>query len=251
MKPTIQIAETKTPDGSPLALFEHDGDFMIRVNGQALMSSRAHESELELARLGCLRIKERQNPRVLIGGLGMGYTLRQTLDMLNPLAEVVVAELLPEVVRWNRERFGHLTDHPLRDKRVTMKTCDVLKIVRKSPHGFDAILLDVDNGPDAMTDAGNDKLYGRKGIQTLLGALHEQGCLSIWSATIDRSFERRLQQERLHVRQFRVAAHKGGKTRSRCIWVASRDAQSLPERVKPEARIPKSKIRDAKSNSEI
>jgi spermidine synthase len=233
LKSTLQIASTTTPDGSVLALFQHDMDYMIRVDGQPLMSSRAHESELELARLGCARIRDRQNPRVLIGGLGMGYTLRETIDLLNPLAEVVVAELMPEVVRWNRERIGQLTDHPLRDKRVTMRTCDVLKVAKASPHGFDAILLDVDNGPGAFTDESNDQLYGHAGIQTLLGALHEQGCLSIWSASIDRGFERRLQRERLHVRQFRVAAHRGAKTRSRCIWVASRDVRSLPPSPRP------------------
>ena len=229
MKPTIQLATAKTPDGSDLNLYKHDDQFFITVNRQELMSSREHESELELARLGCERLTERRAPTVLIGGLGMGYTLRQTLNMLQPKARVIVAELMPEVVRWNRDIIGDLNDHPLRDKRVTVKTMDVAVIMSQSNHGFDAIMLDVDNGPEAMTDSANNRLYSSSGIKSCFRALHSKGCLAIWSASKDLSFEKRLRREHLHVRAFHVAKRKGGKSRPRCIWVASKNRNSLPE----------------------
>lgn len=228
MKPNIRIAETRAPDGSPVVLYRHDGDFIITVDHQDLMLSRANESELELARLGCARLAGRRDAAVLVGGLGMGYTLRQALDMLEPQAAVIVAELLPEIVRWNRDYLGELTDHPLRDSRVTVKVGDVADVIRQSPGAFDAVLLDVDNGPNAMTDISNDQLYSRDGIRSCAASLRPHGLLAIWSAMDDPSFERRLEQEGLSVRLFRAPAHKGGKTHRCCIWVASRDAASLP-----------------------
>ena len=228
MKPTLQLATAKTPDGEVLALYRHDADFSIKVDRQELMTSRAHESELELARLGCARIRERQDPTVLIGGLGMGYTLREALDLLQPGAKVVVSELISDVVEWNRTFLGDLNAHPLRDRRVTVRLGDVTRLIQQSEHAFDAILLDVDNGPEALTSAGNDRLYSREGLQACLRALHAKGCLSIWSGSIDTQFEKRLRQENLAYRRFHVAAYKGGKARSRCIWVISRDVRSLP-----------------------
>jgi spermidine synthase len=192
------------------------------------MTSRAHESELELARLGCARIADRQNPTVLIGGLGMGYTLRETLDRLQPEATVVVSELIADVVSWNRNFLGELNSHPLRDPRVELKLGDVTRLIQESEHAFDAIMLDVDNGPEALTSAGNDRLYSREGLQACMRALHAKGCLSLWSGSIDNAFEKRLRQENLAFRRFHVAAYKGGKARSRCIWVISRDVRSLP-----------------------
>jgi spermidine synthase len=230
MKPYIKLSTTKSPDGSELILYEHDGDYSIMVDRHELMSSRQYESEIELARLGCERITGRRSATVLIGGLGMGFTLRQTLDMLEPQAKVVVAELLPEVIRWNREILGKLTDHPLNDKRVTIKTVDVASVMAHSPNAFDAILLDVDNGPEAMTTKTNHNLYSRAGIRNCLSALHTKGCLSVWSASKDESFESRLRRENLHVRAFHVAKRKGGKNRPRCIWVASKERNSLPLR---------------------
>jgi len=228
VKPTLQLATAKTPDGEVLALYRHDADFSIKVDRQELMTSRAHESELELARLGCARIRERQDPTVLIGGLGMGYTLREALDLLQPGAKVVVSELISDVVEWNRTFLGDLNAHPLRDRRVTVRLGDVTRLIQQSEHAFDAILLDVDNGPEALTSAGNDRLYSREGLQACLRALHAKGCLSIWSGSIDTQFEKRLRQENLAYRRFHVAAYKGGKARSRCIWVISRDVRSLP-----------------------
>ncbi|MDD4019224.1 MAG: hypothetical protein PHV28_14925 [Kiritimatiellae bacterium] len=228
MKPTLQIAAARTPDGEELALYKHDADYSIKVNRQELMTSRAHESELALARLGCARIQGRPNPTVLIGGLGMGYTLRQALDLLQPDASVVVSELIAEVVAWNRDFLGALNKDPLRDPRVVLKLGDVTGLIRQSEHAFDAIMLDVDNGPEALTSKGNDRLYSREGLQACMRALHAKGCLSVWSGSIDSAFEKRLRQENLFSRRFHVAPYKGGKARSRCIWVISRDPRSLP-----------------------
>jgi spermidine synthase len=228
MKPTLKIATTTTPDGEMLTLVQHDADFSMKVGCQELMTSRAHESELELARLGCARIAARQNPTVLIGGLGMGYTLRQTLDLLQPDATVVVSELIPDVVQWNRDYLGELTNHPLRDPRVVLKVCDVMSLIQQSEHAFDAIMLDVDNGPEALTAAGNDRLYSRQGLQACMHALHAKGCLAIWSGAIDNTFERRLKAENLFFRLFHVPVYKGGKALARCVWLIASDPRSLP-----------------------
>jgi spermidine synthase len=228
MKPHTKIASAATPAGEQLSLYKHDRDYYMKIGIRELMNSREHESELALARLGCDHIRDRSKPFVLIGGLGMGYTLRQTLDMLQPDATVIVAELIPDVVRWNRDIIGELTGHPLRDRRVTVKTRDVVELIATAEHAFDAILLDVDNGPDAVTDPENDRLYSSAGIRACIRAMHGRGCLAIWSASTDGQFERRLQREHLHVGRYRVPSHKTGKTRNRCIWVASQDRHSLP-----------------------
>jgi spermidine synthase len=154
--------------------------------------------------------------------------LRQTLDLLQPEATVVVSELLPDVVQWNRDYLGELNNHPLRDPRVVLKVCDVMNLIQQSEHAFDAILLDVDNGPEALTAAGNDRLYSRQGLQACMRALHTKGCLAVWSGSIDNRFERRLQQENLHFRLFHVPVYKGGKARARCVWLISSDPRSLP-----------------------
>ena len=209
-------------------LRQHDRDFSITINGQELMNSRQHESELELARLGCAPLAGRKAPRILIGGLGLGYTLRQALDMLRPNAKVVVCELLSAVVEWNREFFGELNGHPLEDERVDLKTGDIVELISRSKSRFDAILLDIDNGPSAMTDSGNQRLYGRKGIRACRRALHEQGCLAVWSAEPSKSFEQLLMNCNFHVRRFRVPAYKGSKSQSCFVFVASENKTALP-----------------------
>jgi spermidine synthase len=228
MKPRVKIATTQTPDGGEMVLYQHGRDFFIKINGEELMNSRQHESELELARLGCAHLAGRKAPSILIGGLGMGYTLRQTLDMLTPQAQVVVGELLGAVVEWNREFLGELNGQPLGDKRVDLKTGDIVELISRSRSQFDAILLDIDNGPRAMTDSGNRRLYGREGIQACSRALREQGCLAVWSAEPSKQFEQRLMSCGLHVRRYRVPAYKGSKSQSRFVWVASRKKHILP-----------------------
>ena len=228
MKPRIKIAVTRTPDGGEMVLYQHDRDFTIVIDGEDLMLSRHNESELALARLGCGHLAGGKAPSILIGGLGMGYTLRQTLDMLSPDAEVVVGELLDAVVEWNREFFGELNGQPLADKRVDLKTGNIIKLISDSKSRFDAILLDIDNGPSAMTDSSNRRLYGREGIRACRRALREQGCLAVWSAEPSKKFEQRLMSCSFHVRRFRVPAYKGSKSQSRFVWVASEDEIVLP-----------------------
>jgi len=211
-----------------MMLYRHNRDFSIRINGQDLMHSRQHESELKLARLGCAHLADRKAPRILIGGLGMGYTLRQALDMLSPQALVVMSELSDTVVEWNHEFFGGLNARPLEDKRVELKIGDIVKLISHAEGRFDAILLDIDNGPSAMTDSGNRRLYGREGIRACRRALREQGCLAVWSAEPSKQFEQLLMNCRFHVRRFRVPAYRGSKSESRFIWIASEDKRILP-----------------------
>lgn len=232
------MATARAPGGGEMVLYQHDGDFTIQVNGHDLMLSRQHESELELARLGCGHLSGRKAPRILIGGLGMGYTLRQALDMLGFDARIVVGELVNAIIEWNREFFGHLNGRPLEDERVDLKIGDVVALILGVRNQFDAILLDIDNGPNAMTDSGNNRLYGREGILACRGALREKGCLAVWSAEPDKKFEQLLMSCGFHVTRFRVPAYKGSKSGSRFVWVASEDKKLLPPggseaRVKP------------------
>jgi spermidine synthase len=160
--------------------------------------------------------------------LGMGYTLRQVLDMLSADANVLMCELLGAVVEWNRAFLGELNGHPLEDKRVDLKTGNVLDVISHSKGSVDAILLDIDNGPSAITDSGNRRLYGHHGMQACNQALGGQGCLAVWSAEPSKKFERVLMSCGFHVRRFRVPAHKGGKSPSRFVWVASENKSNLP-----------------------
>jgi spermidine synthase len=220
-----------------MVLYQHDRDFSIKINGQDLMHSRQHESELELARLGCAHLAGRKAPNVLIGGLGMGYTLRSALDMLSPQAQVVVGELLSAVVEWNRKFLGELNGRPLEDERVDLKTGDIVELILRSRNRFDAILLDVDNGPGVMTDSGNRRLYGRDGIRACHRALRALGRLAVWSAEPSKKFEQLMMSCSFHVRRFRVSAYKGSKSQSRFVWVASEDKYILP-RGGGEPRLP-------------
>lgn len=228
MQPNVKRAAARTPDGGEMVLYQHGSDFAIAVNGQELMHSRRHESELELARLGCAHLAGRKKAGVLIGGLGMGFTLGQTLSLLGPHAEVVVAELLPAVVDWNREFFGELNGAPLADDRVAVNLGDVAECISRSKNRFDAILLDIDNGPSAMTDAGNSRLYGYEGIMACRRALREKGCLAVWSAVPSKEFEQVLLDCGFHLRRYRVPVHKGSKSKSCFVWVASEDQSILP-----------------------
>ena len=228
MKPRLRIAVARTPDGGEMELFQHDRNFSISINGQELMNSLHHESELELAHLGCGHLTDHKSPTVLIGGLGMGFTLRQTLDMLNPQAQVVVGELLDPVIEWNREFFSQLNGNALSDKRVDVQTGDVVSLISRSKNKFDAIMLDIDNGPAAITNSYNRHLYTQEGLQTCRQALRKQGVLAVWSAEPNKKFEKLLMTCRFYVTRFRVPAYLGSKTQSRFIFVASEDKKILP-----------------------
>jgi spermidine synthase len=212
MKPWITLDRTRTPDGTDLQLMRRDDEYVIRANGAVLMSSRMHGSEEALATLACRRVRTLTRPSVLVGGLGMGFTLRATLDLLTPGATVVVAELLPEVVEWHRGPLGPLANHPLNDPRVRLDVGDVAATLRSSVGRFDAVLLDVDNGPDALTAPSNAALYTARGIAAARAALKIGGVLAAWSSRDDRGFAQRLRQAELVVNVTRVRGRltKGG-----------------------------------------
>lgn len=219
MKPQITIDQTKTPDGTELVLYERDGVFAIRVNGLELMSSRSHGSEEEMAALVLAEVKTR-HPRVLVGGLGMGYTLRAVLDRVSFSSRVTIAELLPEIVRWNRDHLAHLAESPLDDDRLTLVVDDVGKVLGSEPNGFDAILLDVDNGPAALTDQRNARLYLAEGLATIKRSLRRSGILGVWSASPDREYERALKRAGFRFRVEAVPARRGAKGPKHTIFIA-------------------------------
>jgi len=228
MKPIIKLATANTPDGGEMILYQHDRDFSIKINGKELMGSRQHESEMELARLGCAHLADHSAPCVLIGGLGMGYTLRQTLDMLGSNANVIVSELMPAVIDWNREYLGELNSHPLKDKRAEVITGDIYELLSQTAGRFDSILLDIDNGPSAMTDSGNQRLYTPTGMQICRRALRDQGCLAIWSTEPNKAFEKILINCNFHIRRYKLHAYKQSNKKSLFVWVASENESNLP-----------------------
>ena len=195
-----------------MSLTRQGSEYVILAGGKPLMSSRMHGSEEALAAFGCRDARTRETPCVLVGGLGMGFTLRATLDLLPRSATVVVAELVPAVVEWNRGPLGPLADHPLKDARVQIEIGDVGSTVRASRRRFDAMLLDVDNGPAAFTASHNTGLYDDAGLAAARAALTPGGVLAIWSAWEDRRFEQRLRHGGFSVRVERVRARlkKGG-----------------------------------------
>ena len=210
MKPWELLGETQAPDGTAMALTRRDREYVILAGGKPLMSSLMHGSEEALATLACRRPPA--GASVLIGGLGMGFTLRATLDLLPADATVVVAELLPAVVEWNRGPLAHLAGHPLDDRRVEVIVGDVAETLRTSTGRFNAVMLDVDNGPDAFTQSGNAQLYGDRGLAAARRALKPGGVLAVWSAWEDRKFEQRLRFAgfAVEVEHVRARLKKGG-----------------------------------------
>lgn len=212
MKGWQLLGEAVMPDGTDIRLTRHDDEFVILANGKPLMSSRTHGSEEALATLGCGETRELEQPRVLVGGLGMGFTLRAVLDTLPPGAIVTVAELVPAVIAWNQASLASLAAYPLNDRRVRVEVADVGFTLRANPGQFDAILLDVDNGPAAFTTTNNAGLYDNGGVSAAYAALRPVGTLAVWSAWEDRRFEQRLRFHGFDVEVARVRARlkKGG-----------------------------------------
>ncbi len=204
MKPLETVGRVTTRDGQDLVLYNREGWFQIRVGGLELMSSRLHGSEVALAELAHEEIRDVAAPRVLVGGLGMGYTLRAALDCFPRQAELLVAEVFPEVVAWNRGPLAHLAANPLADRRVRVLEADVAETLDQGP--FDAILLDVDNGPTPFTLESNAGLYDASGLGRLCRALAPGGILALWSAGDEPVFERRLRRAGLRFRRQRVKA---------------------------------------------
>jgi spermidine synthase len=212
VKPFELLGQTLSPDGTAMKLIRRGDEYIILADGAILMSSRLHGSEEALATLACQRVRTLEQPSVLIGGLGMGFTLRATLDLLPQDATVVVAELVPAVVEWNRGPLGPLAKHPLKDKRVRVETEDVVVTLSSCLGQFDAVLLDVDNGPAALTASNNAGLYDNRGIAAARAALKTEGVLAVWAAQDDRKFEQRLRDGRfdVQVRRARGRLKKGG-----------------------------------------
>lgn len=216
------LDSVQAPGGEHLHLLQRDQEFSIRVGNQELMNSRVFGSEQALAELACMRIAQRTAARVLIGGLGMGYTLAAALGALNADAGIVVAELVPSVVTWNRGLLGHLAGHPLDDARVQVRELDVAKIIRKETRAYDAILLDVDNGPEGLTRKENDWLYGLGGLNAAYAALRPGGVLAIWSAGYDPAFTQRLIKIGFDADEKRVRARGTSGGARHIIWLATR-----------------------------
>jgi len=212
VKPFELLDQALSPDGTAMKLIRRGDEYIILADGAILMSSRLHGSEEALATLACQRVRTLKQPSVLVGGLGMGFTLRATLDLLPEGATVVVAELVPAVVEWNRGPLGPLAKHPLKDKRVRVATEDVVVTLSSRLGQFDAVLLDVDNGPAAFTASNNAGLYDNRGIAVARAALKTKGVLAVWAAQDDRKFEQRLRDGRfdVQVRRARGRLKKGG-----------------------------------------
>jgi len=207
-----------------LSLYQGKDDFFIKLTGgQELMNTRKHGSEDALGTLPCRRLRRPDAARVLIGGLGMGFTLAAALGAVGRHAEVTVAELIPEVVEWNRGPLGERSGRPLEDPRTRVFVGDVAKLLRRSPAAFDVIALDVDNGPEGLTRNSNDWLYSLAGISAAQRALRPGGILAYWSAGPDRDFHDSLRCCGLQVEELRVHAH-GSKGARHTIWLASATA---------------------------
>ncbi len=222
MKPWILIDKAQTPGhGAELCLYQRDQEFAIQADNLELMNSRIFGSEQALATLACQKINDAPTARVLIGGLGMGYTLKSALDELGAKAEVVVAELVPAVVRWNQGVLAHLAGNPLDDERVIVQEGDVAQMIKRGRGSFSAILLDVDNGPNALTSDGNDWLYTIAGLETAHAALKPNGVLGIWSSDQDAGFAKRLGQTGFDVEEVKVRG-RGKKGAHNIVWIAER-----------------------------
>lgn len=204
-----------------LRCYRHDRDFAIWIDRTELMSSRVRGSEEALAELGLAHLAGRESPRVLIGGLGMGFTLARALAVLSPGATVDVAEIVPTVVEWNRELFGHCAGHPLRDPRARVSVGDVADAIAAAKATYDAILLDVDNGPEGLSRPANDRLYGSRGLAALHAALRPTGVLAVWSSADHDAFDARLRRAPFRVERHHVRARRTKGPR-RTIWVAVR-----------------------------
>jgi len=221
--PWEEIDQPKVPGHEgEVILMRRGTEFSIRTAGTVLMNSRLHGSESAQAELTCSRLKRKSGIRILIGGLGMGYTLAAALEQSEPDTRITVSELIPAVVRWNREQLGHLAGMPLADPRVSVEEEDVAETIRKKKSAWDAILLDVDNGPDGLTRKTNDRLYGKSGLKTSFSALRPGGILAVWSSRADEAFIRRLKQYGFQTETVTVRARKSGKGGKHTIWLAGK-----------------------------
>jgi spermidine synthase len=228
------VDRARAPDGVELVLARRDREWVVRAGGRVLMSSRAHASEEALARLALARAPR---PReVLVGGLGLGFTLRAALDLLPADARVVVAELVPAVVAWNRGPVAELAGRPLDDRRVRVEAADVAVVAARSAGRLDALLLDVDNGPSALAHAANDRLYGAAGLAALRDALRPGGVLAVWSAGADPRFVARLGRAGFRAEAHAVPGAPGARRDAVVVGVRAAEAPRAPHGARPGQR---------------
>jgi spermidine synthase len=216
------LLDTANVPGSAtqLRLYQREQEFSIRVDGDELMNSRVYASEDAFAELGCARIRERTKARVLIGGLGMGFSLKTALDKLPSDADVIVAELVPQVAAWNRQWLGHLAGHPLHDARVSLREVDVAQLLREASDAYDLVLLDVDNGPQGLTSQANDWLYSLAGLAAARSALRPDGVLGFWSSGPNAAFVARLHEAGFAVEEIELRAAPGCYGILHTVWLA-------------------------------
>ncbi|MBH52748.1 MAG: spermine synthase [Opitutaceae bacterium] len=223
MKPHIKLAETITSDGAKMALFEHDGDYSLSMDGQVFMRSKLSASEKLLGEVGVARLDTTAECRVLIGGLGLGFTLAKTFKASGPKTTIEVVEFTAEVVDWNREYLKPLNGTLLDDQRVEVVIKDVTCVIRKSKPGtYNAILLDVDNGPVSMVTKGNFSLYSNNGIRAIRAALKSNGRAVFWSAGTDPLFVERLRRNGFRVIPTPAKVHEGAKRAAYMLYVADK-----------------------------
>ncbi len=227
MNPWQLLGRGQTPGGgTDLVLYQRDSEFSLQADNRELMNSRVHGSEEAMARLGCQNLTKHPGARVLIGGLGMGYSVRTALDVLGEDARVVVAELVPAVVEWNRGVLADLAGRPLDDRRAELHEADVVQLIRAARGDYDAIMLDVDNGAEALVRKGNNWLYSLPGLTTTYAALRRGGVLATWSADPEPAFVRRLRRAGFKVDEFKVRARGGSNRKAgahQVVWIATRD----------------------------
>ena len=223
MVPWEFLDSTPVPGGKEeLRLYKRGGEFSIRLGRCELMNSRSHGSEDALAELACAKVAERSRPHVLIGGLGMGFTTAAVLRRLAADAKVVIAELVPGVVKWNKGPLADLAGRPLQNDRVTVREVDIAQVLKADRRAYDAILMDVDNGPEGLVRKGNDWLYSRAGLDAAITTLRPAGVLAVWSATPNPAFAQRLRETGFKVDEVRVRARGSRKGAWHTIWLAER-----------------------------
>lgn len=227
-QPIELIGTADIPGGGELLLRQRGDDYAIEYGEIQLMVSWAHRSERALASLACQRITSAHQPHILIGGLGMGFTLVAALAELPAAAKVVVAELVPTVVEWAEGPLAHLFDDALSDPRVTVRVGDVFDRIAEAHEIFDAILLDVDNGPDGLISASNDRLYSMEGLYTSCAALRPGGVLAIWSSYPDSCFGDDLEEAGFIVDEVRMRSGENGRGDKHIVWLATRPHREAP-----------------------